>query len=111
MTKGHIFFISWVAWAGKGTVIKKLLEKKLANFELALSCKTRDFREGEQAWIDYNKLSVQEFQEAIDNNEFLEYNFVHNQNYYGTRYKDVIENGIEKWKIILLFLITKIFQI
>lgn len=100
MKKGHIFFISGVAGAGKGTVIKKLLEEKLENFELALSCKTREPREGEVLWVDYNKLTTQEFQLAIEKWEFLEYNFVHNQNYYGTRYRDVIENGIEQGKII-----------
>jgi guanylate kinase len=101
MKKGHIFFISGVAGAGKGTVIKKLLEEKLENFELALSCKTREPRENEILWVDYNKLSTQEFQQAIKNWEFLEYNFVHNQSYYGVRYSDVIDNWINKGKIVL----------
>lgn len=101
MNKWHIFFISGVAWAGKWTVIKKLLEKKIENFELALSCKTRDFRENEKHWIDYNKLTTEEFKFSIELWEFLEYNFVHNQNYYGTRFVDVIDNGINKGKIIL----------
>lgn len=101
MNKWHIFFISGVAWAGKWTVIKKLLEKKIENFELALSCKTRDFRDGEKHWIDYNKLTTDEFKFSIELWEFLEYNFVHNQNYYGTRFVDVIDNGINKGKIIL----------
>ncbi len=101
MKKGHIFFISWVAGAGKWTLIKQLLEKNIPNLELSISCKTRDFRAWETQGVDYHKLSVEEFQQAIENNEFLEYNFVHNQNYYGTRISDVIENGIEKWKIIL----------
>ena len=94
-------FISWVAWAGKWTLIKQLLEKNISNLELSISCKTRDFRPGEKQAVDYHKLSVEEFKQAIENNEFLEYNFVHNQNYYGTRYSDVIDNGIEKWKIII----------
>lgn len=101
MKKGHIFFISWVAGAGKGTLIKQLLEKKIPNLELSISCKTRDFRQWEKQWVDYHKLSVDEFKQAIDNNEFLEYNFVHNQSYYGTRYSDVIDNGINKGKIII----------
>ncbi|MDA7494763.1 hypothetical protein N8455_00315 [Candidatus Gracilibacteria bacterium] len=101
MNKGHIFFISGVAGAGKGTVIKKLMDKKIGNFELALSCKTRDFRGGEKPGVDYNKLSIEEFKLAIESGDFLEYNFVHNQNYYGTRYTDVIENGIDLGKIIL----------
>lgn len=101
MKKGHIFFISGVAGAGKGTVIKKLLEEKIENFELALSCKTREPREGEVLWVDYNKLSMEEFQQAIKDWEFLEYNFVHNQSYYGVRYSDVIDNWINKGKIVL----------
>lgn len=101
MKKGHIFFISWVAGAGKWTLIKQLLEKNIPNLELSISCKTRDFRAWETQGVDYHKLSVSEFQQAIENNEFLEYNFVHNQNYYGTRLADVIDNGINKWKIIL----------
>lgn len=101
MQKWHIFFISGVAWAGKWTLIKQLLEKNIPNLELSISCKTRDFRLGESQWVDYHKLSVDEFKQAIENNEFLEYNFVHNQNYYGTRMADVIDNWVEKWKIIL----------
>ena len=101
MKKWHIFFISGVAWAGKWTVIKKLLEKQIENLELALSCKTREYRDWEKPWIDYHKLSVNEFKQTIKEWDFLEYNFIHNQNYYGTKYTDVIDNGIHKGKIIL----------
>lgn len=101
MKKGHIFFISWVAWAWKGTSIKWLLESWIQNLELALSCKTRELRKWEIDWVDYNKLSVEDFKKSIENWDFLEYNFIHNQAYYGTRFSDVIENGVEKWKIIL----------
>lgn len=101
MKKGHIFFISWVAWAWKWTLIKWLLEENIADLELALSCKTREARKWEVLWVDYNKLTIDEFKIAIENNEFLEYNFVHNQAYYWTRYKDVIDNWINKWKIVI----------
>ena len=101
MKKWHIFFISGVAWAGKWTVIKKLLEKQIENLELALSCKTREYRDWEKPWIDYHKLSVNEFKQSIKEWDFLEYNFIHNQNYCGTKYTDVIDNGIHKGKIIL----------
>lgn len=101
MKKGHIFFISWVAWAWKWTAIKMLLNEQIDNLELALSCKTREPRVWEVLWVDYNKLSISEFKESIEKGDFLEYNFIHNQAYYGTLMKDVIENGIEKWKYIL----------
>lgn len=97
----HLFFICWVAWAWKWTLINWLLEENISNLEFALSCKTREPREYEIIWKDYIKLSVEEFKKAIDDGEFLEYNFVHNQNYYWTRKADVIDNWINKGKIIL----------
>lgn len=101
MKKWHIFFIVGITGAGKWTLIKWLLADKSLNLELALSVKTREPRLGEIPWIDYIKLSIEEFKKAIDRDEFLEYNFVHNQAFYWTRYKDVISNGICKWKNIL----------
>lgn len=101
MEKGHIFFISGVAWAGKGTVIKKILELNIKNVSLALSCKTRNFRGNEIDGIDYNRLSTAQFKREIESWAFLEYNFVHNQDYYGTRFIDVIDNGINQWKMII----------
>lgn len=101
MKKWYVFFICWVTWAWKWTLIKWLLNENIKNLDFVLSCKTRDLREWEIDWIDYIKLSFDEFEKQINAWEFLEYNFVHNQNYYWTRKKDIIENWIEKWKIIL----------
>ena len=82
MEKWHIFFISWVAWAGKWTAIKWLLNEKINNLELALSCKTREPRKWEILWIDYNKLWVEEFKAAIEAWEFLEYHYIENLSTY-----------------------------
>jgi guanylate kinase len=43
----------------------------------------------------YNFISEKEFQEDIKKNEFLEYEKVHDLNYYGTKYRDAITEGIE----------------
>jgi len=101
MKKGHIFFISWVAWAWKWTAIKSLLKDNKFNLELSLSCKTRELRDWEIDWIDYIKLSVDSFKKSILSWEFLEYNFIHNQAYYWTRLFDVIDNWINLWKNII----------
>lgn len=101
MKKGHIFFISWVAWAWKWTVIKLLLKDNNFDLKLSLSCKTREPRIWEIPWNDYIKLSLEEFKTAIKNSEFLEYNFIHNQAYYWTRIKDVIDDWINLWNYIL----------
>lgn len=101
MKKWHIFFISWVAWAWKWTAIKSLLKDKNFNLELCLSCKTRELRSWEVDWVDYIKLSVEDFKKSISAWDFLEYNFVHNQAYYWTRLRDVIDNWINLWKYII----------
>lgn len=101
MKKWHLFFICGLTWAGKWTLINWLLNQNINSLEFAMSCKTREPRPGEIIWKDYIKLSKEEFQKQIKENKFLEYNFVHNQDYYGTRKIDVIDNGILKWKNIL----------
>ena len=98
----HVFFICWVSWAGKWTLIKAILEDEDLDFiEFVKSCKTRELRPGEVDWVDYIKLSVSDFKEKIMRDEFLEYNFVHNQNYYWTLKVDIIDNWIKKWKKLI----------
>ena len=101
MKKWYVFFICWVTWSWKWTLINGLLKENIWNLEFALSCKTREPRSGEIPGKDYVKLSVEECKKEIEDWEFLEYNFVHNQDYYWTRKKDVIDNWIEKWKNLL----------
>ena len=101
MKKWYVFFICWVTWSWKWTLINGLLKENIWNLEFALSCKTREPRSGEIPGKDYVKLSFEEFKKEIEDWEFLEYNFVHNQDYYWTRKKDVIDNWIEKWKNLL----------
>lgn len=101
MKRWKIFFICGITGAWKWTLIKGLLNDKSLNSKFVLSYKTREPREWEIIWKDYIKLSVEEFKEAIAKNEFLEYNFVHNQAYYWTKYKDVLEYWIDKWVNVL----------
>lgn len=103
MKKGHIFFISWVSWAGKWTLITNLkkLEKEL-NLTFLKSYVTRPIREGEIEWNIYYFISKEEFEKSIKNNEFIEYFKVYGlENYYWTKYKDIIDNWINLWKIII----------
>jgi len=100
MKKGHIFFIMWVSWAGKGTLINNLKKEKL-DLYIPLSYKTRPKREFEKDWVDAYFISRQDFEKAIENNEFLEYAIVHWKEYYWTKYDDVIKNGIDLWKIVI----------
>lgn len=98
---GHIFFIMWVSWAWKWTLIKKLNKSDL-DLHIPLSYKTRAIREGEIDWVDSNFISKEEFFNSIEKWEFLEYAIVYDgADYYGTKFIDVIDNWIKKWKIVI----------
>lgn len=97
MKKGHIFFIMWISGAWKWTLIKNLKKLNLENFHFPLSYKSRPIRHHETNGVDAYFITKEEFEKWIENHEFLEYAIVHETDYYGTKYTDVLENGIDKW--------------
>ncbi len=97
---GHIFFIMWVSWAWKWTLLKWLKDSTF-DFYIPLSYKTRQIRNTEKNLVDAHFISVEEFKKSIENHEFLEYAIVHWIEYYGTKYEDVIDNWIKKWKTVI----------
>lgn len=83
-----------VSGSGKGTMLKKLFEQDTI-FHKVHSYTSRAMREGEVDGGHYCFVSKEVFEEAIKNDEFLEYAWVHQKNYYGTKKKDVQE-GLDK---------------
>jgi len=62
--------------------------------QFSVSATTRYIRNGEVNGKDYYFMSVEEFNEKINNNEFVEYEEVYNNTYYGT-----LKSEIERiWK-------------
>ena len=57
--------------AGKGTLIRKLLER-VPDLEVTVSATTRDRRPGEEEGREYRFLTPEEFLAGIDSDEFLE---------------------------------------
>lgn len=100
MEKGKIYFIMGIAWAGKWTLIKNLQESGV-DFKFPLSCKTRPKRDFEVDWVDARFLTEENFKSRIDNNEFLEYAFVHEWGYYGTLMEEVYDSWIMAWKTVI----------
>ena len=70
--RGSLIIISGTTCAGKGTVIKKLLERD-KNMVLSLSYTSRPIRKGEVDGIDYKFISHEEFESKIEKGDFLEY--------------------------------------
>ena len=98
MSKGKLIVISGFSGAGKGTVVKKLVEKY--DYSLSISATTRQPREGEVDGKDYYFKSEAEFRSLIDYNGLIEWaQYV--DNFYGTPRKFVEEEMAAGKNVIL----------
>ncbi|MDD2189561.1 MAG: guanylate kinase [Eubacteriales bacterium] len=97
-SKGLLFVVSGPSGAGKGTICKKLLEKK--DIELSVSMTTRKPRPGEVEGKNYYFVSEEKFLDTIKNDGFLEYANVYG-NYYGTP-KDIVVQMLEQGRDVVL---------
>lgn len=82
MTKGKLIVISGASGVGKGTVLKRMMEK-CPKLTFSVSATTRPPRPGEVEGVHYYFVTRERFQDMIARGEFLEYD-AHAANYYGT---------------------------
>ena len=99
-TKGLLIVISGPSGAGKGTIVSKVVSE-MKNIWISTSMTSREPRGNEVNGVDYYFITKKVFEEKIQNNEFLEYAIVHNNQYYGTP-KANIENKINKGINVIL---------
>ena len=88
--QGSLIIISGTTCAGKGTVIKKILENH-NDIVLSVSYTSRPKREHEIDGVDYYFVTSEEFEKKIENNDFLEYAKVQYGAYYGTPKAEIVE--------------------
>jgi guanylate kinase len=81
--EGKIVIISAPSGAGKTTIVRHLLDNGL-NLSFSVSATTRALRGNEKNGVDYFFLTVEEFKKRIDNDEFVEWEQVYDELYYGT---------------------------
>lgn len=87
---GDLFIVSSPSGGGKTTLIRRLLENPPgAKLHFSVSHTTRPMRQGEQDGREYHFVSVGEFQQMVQRDEFLEHNEVHD-NIYGTSKAEVL---------------------
>jgi guanylate kinase len=87
--EGKVIIISAPSGAGKTTIVKHLLQVKELNLAFSVSACTRPMRECEVNGRDYFFLTVAQFKDKIDDGEFLEWEEVYKNNYYGTLRSEV----------------------
>lgn len=91
--QGKLIIFSAPSGAGKTTIVQHLL-KVFPPLEFSVSACSRPIRKGETHGVDYYFLSVEEFKQKIANNEFVEWEEVYKNNFYGT-----LKTEIERiWK-------------
>lgn len=80
---GKLIIFSAPSGSGKSTIINYLLTQGL-NLAFSISATSRAPRGTEQHGVEYYFLSPEEFKQRIANNEFLEYEEVYENRFYGT---------------------------
>jgi len=83
MTQGKLIIFSAPSGAGKTTIVQHLL-RVIPELEFSISACSRKMRKDEQNGVDYWFLSVEEFKNKIAKNDFIEWQEVYTDNFYGT---------------------------
>lgn len=99
MQKGILTVLSGFSGAGKGTAMKRLMEK-YEDYALSISATTRKPREGEVDGREYFFKETEEFEKMIAQDELIEYARYVNH-YYGTP-RSYVEEQLEKGKDVIL---------
>ncbi len=89
MSDGKLIVFSAPSGSGKTTIVKYLLSQEELNLEFSISATSREARGAEIHGKDYYFLDLKEFKNKIKNEEFLEWEEVYRDNFYGTLKSEV----------------------
>ena len=82
--QGKLIVFSAPSGSGKTTIVKHLLGLEHLNLEFSISATSREKRPTEVDAKDYYFLSASDFKNKIKNDDFLEWEEVYRDNFYGT---------------------------
>ena len=95
MKKGKLLIVSAPSGSGKSTIVNWLMnEHPELKLTFSVSCTSRAPRVTEQNGVEYFFITADEFREKIARNEFLEYEEVYENRFYGTL-KSQVERQLE----------------
>ncbi len=81
---GKLFVFSAPSGSGKTTIVHHLLDQKKLNLDFSISVTSREKRGQEIDGKDYHFISLDKFKNHIANNDFIEWEEVYRNNFYGT---------------------------
>jgi guanylate kinase len=82
--KGKLFVFSAPSGSGKTTIVRHLLAQECLNLGFSISATSREPRGEEINGKDYYFISIEDFKSKIKGNEFVEWEEVYHDNFYGT---------------------------
>lgn len=89
-TPGKLIIFSAPSGAGKTSIVHRLMHE-MPNLAFSVSACTREQRPGEVHGKDYYFMTIEEFKQKAENNEFVEWEEVYTNGFYGTL-RSEIEN-------------------
>ncbi|MCF6340866.1 MAG: guanylate kinase [Sulfurimonas sp.] len=95
---GAILVLSGPSGSGKSSLLAEVIND-IGECYFSISTTTRPIRKGEVNGVHYHFVDEEEFKKDIDEDQFLEYAFVHG-NYYGTSIKPV-KKALKEGKLVL----------
>ena len=98
---GKVIIFSAPSGSGKSTIIGRLMSHKELNMAFSVSCTSRQPRGTERHGVEYFFLTPDEFRRKIAGGEFLEYEEVYKDRYYGTL-KSQVESQLERGDNVVL---------
>lgn len=98
---GKLIIISAPSGTGKSTLIKYLMQNEDLNLHFSISATSRQPRGNEKHGVEYFFISPEDFRERIARGEFLEYEEVYTDRYYGTLREQVEKQLADGENVIL----------
>jgi len=97
--KPKLIIFSAPSGAGKTTIVKEVLKTDIP-FAFSVSATSRAPRQGEVHTKDYHFLTLKQFKESIEKGDFLEWEEVYENQFYGTLKSDVENKRRQGYNVI-----------
>ena len=88
MKEGKLIIFSAPSGSGKSTIVNYLLQRDL-HLDFSISATSRAPRGSEKNGVEYYFLTPDEFRKRIENDEFVEYEEVYKDCFYGTLHSEL----------------------
>lgn len=99
--RGKIIIMSAPSGCGKSTIIRSIMERGNVDMKFSVSATNRPPREGEIDGKSYHFITTEKFRQAIERDEFVEFEEVYPGRFYGTL-KSEIKDRCERGETVVL---------